>query len=79
MTRRIDHLTEGALAGLIFGLPAGQVAYCQGPHGWDVAIFTPGTVHRVATIAANMDKGLACWLTIKLQEARKQDVSHKPA
>jgi hypothetical protein len=55
---------------LIDHLPKGDVQYAQGPHGWDVGIYKPGSVERIATLASNLDKSVAAWIAAKMRAAR---------
>lgn len=56
---------------LIGSLPHGDIEYVRRVDGsWDVAIFTPGSTHVIMTVASGMDKNVACWLKIRLKEAR---------
>lgn len=56
---------------LIAWMPAGDVQYVREPDGaWGVAIFPPGAVARIATVATGMDKGAAAWFAAQLRVAR---------
>lgn len=60
-----------SLDGLLLGLPVGDVAYSRNHDtgAWEVHIFKPHSTEIIATVATNMDKGAACWLKCKLQDA----------
>lgn len=61
------------LHGLISWLPVGEANYARDDDHdkWVTNIYEPGTVNRLAVVATGMDKGVACWLAIKLNETSK--------
>jgi len=55
---------------LIGFLPKGEAAYVRQDNGmWGVAIFAEGTVDRLFTVAADMDKGVAAWVALRINGA----------
>ncbi len=61
---------------LIGFLPKGEAAYVRQDNGmWGVAIFAEGTVDRLFTVAADMDKGVAAWVALRINGALASPVS----
>lgn len=58
-------------ATLLIHLPNGDVQYVKGHHGWNVAIFAPGTTERLATVVFGIDKPLAAFLVRAIIVARQ--------
>jgi Leu/Phe-tRNA-protein transferase len=56
---------------LLRHLPRGQAQYVRDHDDgtWKVCVFKAGTVEVMETVATNMDKSVACWMTNKLNQA----------
>lgn len=66
-------MTNDPLESFIAHLPTGEFAYTREPDGtWGVGLFPKGAPQRLQTVATGMDKNLACWMALKLNQARAE-------